>query len=64
LHLQLDELIDVWRELGDTVAERAVAIGHFPDGQARTVASAAVVTPVGRGPILWMLRTQLPQSGA
>jgi starvation-inducible DNA-binding protein len=27
LHLQLDELVDSWRELADTVAERAVAIG-------------------------------------
>jgi starvation-inducible DNA-binding protein len=51
LHLHLDELIDSWRELGDSVAERAVAIGRFPDGQARTVASAAAVMPVGRGPI-------------
>lgn len=30
LHLQLDELIDSWRELADTVAERAVAIGFAP----------------------------------
>jgi starvation-inducible DNA-binding protein len=51
LHLQLDELIDAWRELGDTVAERAVAIGHFPDGQALTVAAAGAVMPVDRGPI-------------
>jgi starvation-inducible DNA-binding protein len=112
LHLELDELVDSWRELGDTVAERAVAIGHYPDGQARTVAASAAVMPVGRGPIpdgevvlglthrvaqvnermrermdrlgdldaasqdvvievvraleeqLWMLRAQLPQSGA
>src|SRR5690348_2015520 len=48
LHLHLDELIDSWRELGDAVAERAVAIGHFPDGQARAVATAAAVTPVER----------------
>ena len=27
LHLQLDELVDSWRELADTVAERAVALG-------------------------------------
>jgi starvation-inducible DNA-binding protein len=51
LHLQLDELIDSWRELGDTVAERAVAIGHFPDGQAGAVAAAGAIAPVDRGPV-------------
>ena len=35
LHLQLDELVDSWRELSDTVAERAVALGVMPDGQAK-----------------------------
>ena len=35
LHLQLDELVDSWRELSDTVAERAVALGFVPDGQAK-----------------------------
>lgn len=39
LHLQLDELIDSWRELADLVAERAVAIGFAPDGQSATVAA-------------------------
>jgi len=34
LHLYLDELVDSWRELSDTVAERAVALGSWPDGQA------------------------------
>jgi starvation-inducible DNA-binding protein len=51
LHLQLDELIDAWRELGDMVAERAVAIGYFPDGQARAVLAAATIAPVERGPV-------------
>src|SRR5207253_2079270 len=32
LHLQLDELVESWRELSDQVAERAVAIGVAPDG--------------------------------
>jgi starvation-inducible DNA-binding protein len=41
LHEQLDELIDAWRDLSDTVAERAVAIGVWPDGQADTVAATA-----------------------
>jgi starvation-inducible DNA-binding protein len=50
LHLQLDELVDSWRELADTVAERAVAIGHFPDGQAAAL-GAADIKGVERGPI-------------
>ncbi|HYB22242.1 MAG TPA: DNA starvation/stationary phase protection protein [Solirubrobacteraceae bacterium] len=51
LHLQLDELIDSWRELADTVAERAVAIGFAPDGQARTVAADSELAAVERGSI-------------
>ncbi len=51
LHLQLDELIDEWRELADTVAERAVAIGFMPDGQAGTVAAESEVGGVERGVI-------------
>jgi starvation-inducible DNA-binding protein len=51
LHLQLDELIDSWRELADTVAERAVAIGFAPDGRARTVASDSELEAVERGAI-------------
>lgn len=39
LHAQLDELVDSWRDLADTVAERLVAIGGTPDAQASTVAS-------------------------
>jgi len=51
LHEQLDELVDSWRELGDTVAERAVAIGVFPDGQAAAVVAASDIDPVERGAI-------------
>jgi starvation-inducible DNA-binding protein len=46
LHLELDELVDSWRELSDVVAERAVALGHVPDGQAQAVAAGSEV--VGR----------------
>ena len=46
LHLQLDELVDTWRELADTVAERAVALGFVPDGQAQAVAAASQLAPV------------------
>ena len=51
LHLQLDELVDSWRELSDTVAERAVAIGHFPDGQATQLAASEGHVELERGPI-------------
>jgi starvation-inducible DNA-binding protein len=51
LHLQLDELIDSWRDLGDTVAERAVAIGYSPDGQAAAVAAGSERAPLERGAI-------------
>jgi starvation-inducible DNA-binding protein len=51
LHEQLDELVDSWRELADTVAERAVAIGVWPDGQATTIASTSEIARVERGAI-------------
>lgn len=51
LHLQLDELVDSWRELADTVAERAVAIGFSPDGQSGTIASESPIRGVERGEI-------------
>ena len=45
-------MVDSWRELSDTVAERAVALGHVPDGQAQAVAEAASpLTPVVQGPV-------------
>jgi starvation-inducible DNA-binding protein len=49
LHLHLDELVESWRELADTVAERAVALGFVPDGQAKAVAAGSQVAPVARG---------------
>ena len=48
LHLHLDELVDSWRDLSDTVAERAVAIGFMPDGQAQAIASGTELAPVER----------------
>jgi starvation-inducible DNA-binding protein len=51
LHLQLDELIASWRELGDTVAERAVAIGFWPDGQAGALTSTSGLSPLVPGAI-------------
>jgi len=51
LHLYLDELIDSWRELADTVAERAVAIGFWPDGQADAIVVGGHRTSVPRGAV-------------
>jgi starvation-inducible DNA-binding protein len=48
LHLHLDELVDSWRDLGDTVAERAVALGVIPDGQSGAVSAASEIAPVER----------------
>ena len=51
LHLQLDELVDSWRELADTVAERTVAIGAWPDGQADAIAAGSDHATLERGAI-------------
>jgi starvation-inducible DNA-binding protein len=48
LHEHLDELVDSWRELSDTTAERAVALGIAPDGRSATVANSGV-EPVDAG---------------
>jgi starvation-inducible DNA-binding protein len=50
LHLQLDELVDEWREHSDVVAERAVAIGYPADGRAPTVVEQSELRPVDAGP--------------
>jgi starvation-inducible DNA-binding protein len=49
LHEQLDELVDSWRELSDVVAERAVALGYFPDGQSAAVAAGSGLARIERG---------------
>jgi starvation-inducible DNA-binding protein len=46
LHEHLDELVDSWRELSDTVAERAVALGVAPDGRAATVSAGSGLAAV------------------
>src|SRR3954452_8299495 len=46
VHLELDELVDSWRDLAEEAAERAGALGFVPDGQARAVAAEAQLTPV------------------
>src|ERR671936_1531917 len=49
LHEHLDQLVDSWRELSDAVAERAVALGFAPDGQAGAVSQGSEIAPVERG---------------
>jgi starvation-inducible DNA-binding protein len=49
LHEHLDQLVDAWREMADTVAERAVALGVVPDGQAATVSASSGIAPVESG---------------
>src|SRR5437588_12210403 len=49
LHEHLDELVESWRDLSDTVAERAVALGFAPDGRAAAVAAGAGIDPVDSG---------------
>src|SRR5437867_13360104 len=56
LHLQLDELVDEWRELSDVVAERAVAVGFSPGGRATTGVGPGGVGPVEAG------RAALPEA--
>jgi starvation-inducible DNA-binding protein len=50
LHLQLDEIVDDLRESADLVAERAVALGFMPDGQAAALV-ATELAPIERGAI-------------
>jgi starvation-inducible DNA-binding protein len=49
VHLHLDELVESWHSLADAVAERAVALGYVPDGQARAVAAGSQLRPVAQG---------------
>lgn len=51
LHLQLDELVDAWRLASDEVAERAVALGHSPDGRSQTIAEHTELEPLHDGQI-------------
>jgi starvation-inducible DNA-binding protein len=51
LHLQLDELIASWRELADTVAERVVTIGSWPDGQVEAVSKGSELQGLARGAV-------------
>lgn len=50
VHLHLDELVDSWRDLADQVAERAIALGVTPDGQANAVTAGSQLTSVATAP--------------
>ena len=52
LHLHLDELVEQWRDAGDAVAERAVALGRAPDGRAHTIAVQTPLPDLDAGPQL------------
>ncbi|GHF23680.1 DNA starvation/stationary phase protection protein [Streptomyces mashuensis] len=49
VHLQLDEVVTTARGHGDTVAERAAALGIAPDGRAETVAKTSGIDTLGGG---------------
>ena len=49
MHEHLDELVDSWRDLSDTVAERAVALGFAADGRAATVSGDSEIDAVDEG---------------
>ena len=44
IHQQLDEFVASWRELSDDVAERAVAIGVWPNGQSAVIATSRLLS--------------------
>jgi starvation-inducible DNA-binding protein len=43
-------MIDAWREAADEVAERAVALGHAPDGRVATIAARSELPQLEAGP--------------
>jgi starvation-inducible DNA-binding protein len=66
VHLELDELVESWRELSDDVAERAAALGAAPDGQSETIAGSTKVEPLpggnlGDGEVVWLIGNRLEQ---
>ncbi len=51
VHAQLDEIVELARAWTDTVAERLVALGVYPDGDPRTVARDCSLAPLPAGAI-------------
>jgi starvation-inducible DNA-binding protein len=69
VHLELDELVDAWQRLGDDVAERAVALGAAPDGQAEAIVGSTKVEPLpgghlGDSEVVWLIANRLEQVAA
>jgi starvation-inducible DNA-binding protein len=52
LHVQLDEMVDAWRDAADDVGERAAALGHSPDGRTATVTDRTQLRPLAEGPLV------------
>ena len=51
MHEHLDELVAEWQERADATAERGLALGVVPDGQARTVGEQSQLAEVPPGEI-------------
>jgi len=51
LHLLLDELAGVARDSADALAERAVTLGHAPDGRSSTIVKLSCLPTVAAGPL-------------
>jgi len=51
LHAQFDDIVDASRDWADTIAERLVALGFYPDGQAAAVARESALEPLPSGAI-------------
>ena len=49
LHPLLDELADLARRSADVVAERAITLGHSPDGRASTITTFSSLPSVDHG---------------
>jgi starvation-inducible DNA-binding protein len=49
IHLLLDDLAEFARHSADRVAERAVTLGHSPDGRAATIAGLSSLSGLRRG---------------
>jgi starvation-inducible DNA-binding protein len=63
LHEQLEELVDSWHELADTVAYREVTIGYWPDGQARAIAADSKLAPIERGMVVTKIAHRVAKAG-
>jgi starvation-inducible DNA-binding protein len=51
VHRLLDELADLARDGADAIAERAVALGHPPDGRAKTITGTSSLPVLDRVPV-------------